>query len=182
MKNSFPVFAATTAVAGTLCLLARPLPAVAGELDVSANTPTVVISTRPAGRNFMRLPSLDYLFAIDAECPAELQPSSITISIADTRVSLSDADVSAPMPLSIPVTVPASQISPIAVDRYCTENQAEERDAPDPNLTIPAVLSAQISLLCAGEASGEMTYASNSLDVVLECATESGEEATSPAE
>ena len=180
MRSAFQVFAATTA--GTLCLLVRPLPAVAGELDVSANTPTVVISTRPAGRNFMQLPSLDYLFAIDARCPAELQPSSITISIADTRVSLSGADVSAPMPLSVPVAVPASQISPIAVDRYCTANQTEESGAPDPNLTIPAVLSAQISLLCAGESGSEMTYFSNSLDVVLECATESEEEALTPAE
>jgi hypothetical protein len=130
----------------------------------------------------MQLPSLDYLFAIDAQCPAELQPSSITISIADTRVSLSGADVSAPMPLQIPVTVPAAQIGPIAVDRYCTVNEAEESDTPDPKLTIPAVLSAQISLLCAGESGSEMTYSSNSLDVVLECATESGEEAVPPGE
>jgi hypothetical protein len=180
MKSAFSLYAVTAIVAGTLCLLTRPLPAVAGELDVSANTPTIVISTRPAGRNFIQLPSLDYLFAIDAQCPAELQPSSITISIADTRVS--DADVSAPMPLQIPVTVPAAQIGPIAVDRYCTVNEAEESETPDSKMTIPAVLSAQISLLCAGESGSEMTYSSTSLDVVLECATESGEEAVPPVE
>jgi hypothetical protein len=179
MNSTFPAFLINIAVAGALCLLIRPLPAVAGELEVSSNTPTVVISTRPAGRNFMRLPSLDYLFAIDAQCPAELQPSAITISIADTRVSLRGADLSVPMPLRIPVTVPASQIGPIPVDRYCTANQAE---TPEPNLPIPAVLSAQISLLCAGESDSEMTYASNSLDVVLQCVSASGEEAEPPTE
>jgi hypothetical protein len=179
MKGAFPIIALTSAVAGGLL---HPLPAIAGELDVSVNTPTVVISTRPAGRNFMQLPSLDYLFSIDAECPAELQPSSVTISIADTRVSLSGADVAAAMPISIPVTVPASQIGPIAVDRYCAANQDDQSDTPNATLTIPAVLSAQVSLLCASESGSEMTYASNSLDVVLECATESAEDTAPPAE
>jgi hypothetical protein len=182
MNSTFPAFVINIAVAGALCLLIRPLPAVAGELDVSANTPTVVISTRPTGRNFVRLPSLDYLFAIDAQCPAELQPSAITISIADTRVSLRGADLTVPMPLRVPVTVPASQIGPIPVDRYCTANQAETADTPEPNLPIPAVLSAQISLLCAGESDSAMTYASNSLDVVLQCVAASGEEAEPPTE
>ena len=182
MKSAFPVLVISSAVVGTLYLLIQPLPAVAGELDVSVNTPTVIISTRPAGRNFMQLPGLEYQFAVDAQCPATLQPSSITISIADTRVSVSGADLSAPMPLSIPVNVPASQIGPIAVDRFCTASPAEASDAPDPQLIIPAVLSAQISLLCADEADSEMTYASNSLDVVLDCAAAGSEEGASPTE
>ena len=173
MKCTFPASAAAIA----LSLLAVTSPASAGDLEVSANTPVVGISTRPAGRNFMRLPGLEYLFAIDARCPAELQPSSITISIADTRVSLSGADLSAPMPLRIPVSVPASQIGPIAVDQYCTVNEPQRRDPTAPDLTIPAVLSAQVSLLCAAESGSEMTYASSSLDVVLQCVPEASEEA-----
>ena len=182
MNTPFPTWVIAVSVAGVLCVLACPQPAAAGELEVSADTPIVTISTRPAGRNFIRLPTLDYLFAIDALCPAELEPSAISISIADTRDSLTEADVSAPMPIQVPVTVPASQIGPIAVDSYCTADGAEEDDVSIPDLTIPAVLSAQVSLLCGGESGSEMTYAASSLDVTLHCTTGAGEDATPPAE
>ena len=86
MNRSFPLALAAATVA--LLPLAIPALAHAGELDVSANTPAVSVSTRPAGRNFMRLPDLEYEFVIDASCPTGQQPGAISISIADTRVSL----------------------------------------------------------------------------------------------
>lgn len=179
MKRAITLFAAAP---GALLVLANPLQATGDELAVSADTPTVRISTRPAGRNFIRLPDLDYRFAIDARCPAGLQGSAVSISIADTRIALRQSQLAALNPLEVPVTVPASQIGPVAVDRFCTTTHGDDGGMPGSDLTIPAVLSAQVSLLCAGESGSEMTYASTSLDVVLHC--ESGEEEgdMSPAE
>jgi len=175
MNRSFPCLLA----AATLTL---PAPAIPGELDVTANTPAVSISTRPAGRNFIRLPDLDFVFVVDARCPAELQPGSVSISIADTRVALDASEASAPMPLSVPVSVPASQIGPIPAERFCSAADDPAGSRAGSTLTVPAVLSAQVSLFCAGESGSEMTYASRSLDVTLHCETPGDPDAATPSE
>ena len=152
------------------------------ELAVSADTPTVILSTRPAGRNFIRLPDLDYRFAIDAGCPTGLERSAISISIADTRIALGESELTAAKRLDIPVSVPATQIAPVAVDRFCTVSTSDEEVLEPADLTIPAVLSAQVSLLCSGEAGNEMTYAAMSLDVTLQCTDEAAADAPAPRE
>jgi hypothetical protein len=157
------------ALAGTISVIVLPLRAHAEDLTVSADTPTVVISTRPAGRNFMRLPDLDYRIAIDGQCPTALAPGAISISIADTRIAVGQSELAAADGLHIPVTVPASQIGPVAVGRFCTDATDGDDGAAADDLRIPAVLSAQVSLLCTGEADNEMTYAATSLDVILHC-------------
>ena len=174
MNRSFPhALAAATAA---LLPLATPALVCAGELDVSANTPAVTVSTRPANRNFIRVPDLEYVFVIDADCATGQQPGSISISIADTRVSLEEAETTASMPLSVPVTVPASQIGPIPLGRFCTSGDEMESAQAETMVTVPAVLSAQVSLLCTGESASEMSFTSKPLDVTLHCepATEAG--------
>lgn len=141
--------------------------AVAGELELSANTPDITIETRPAGRNFMRLPSLEYAFSIEVTCPSTLEPASMSLSIADTRISLDADQLSATQAVSVSVTVPGSQIGPVAVNNFCTGDDAVRGE--DSLIRIPAVLSAQGALLCASETASEMTYASESLGVILHC-------------
>ena len=116
------------------------------------------------------------MFVIDAGCPTGQQPGSISISIADTRVSLEEAETTASMPLSVPVTVPASQIGPIPLGRFCTSGDEMESAQAETMVTVPAVLSAQVSLLCTGESASEMSFTSKPLDVTLHCepATEAG--------
>jgi hypothetical protein len=175
MNRCFPFFLAAAT-------LAQPVLAQSGELDVTANTPAITVSTRPAGRNFMRLPDLDFLFVIDARCPTGLQPGSLSISIADTRVSLGAAEAGAAMPLNVPVSVPASQIGPIAVARFCAADGDTDTGQPDSTMTFPAVLSAQVSLLCTGEAESDMSYVSRALDVTLHCESPTDAENDTPSE
>lgn len=143
----------------------------ADELALSANTPEVSISTRPAGRNFMRLPALKYDFAVDASCGDGLSPESLSLSIADTRVTNSLNNDTGPR-VELSVNVPASQIGPIAVDQFCSTDSTDSGEDGHATLRVPAVLSAQAALMCFSESGNEMTYASESLDVLLRCDTE----------
>jgi hypothetical protein len=135
-----------------------------GELKVRANMPLVIIETQATGRNFIRLPSLDYTFEVDALCRAGLNPALLSLSVADTRRSLSADDLLSTSRFLVSFTVPATQIGPIAVDRFCL-NAENEHDL----LTIPSVLSVQASLLCTSDTDKQMIYASASLDVALKC-------------
>ena len=152
-----------------------PSPNAAGaELDVSANTPDVNVSTRPAGRNFLNLPALRFNFVIAAHCPGPGEPVSFSLSVADTRVSMDADRLEAGGPLEFSVTVPASQIGPVAIDDFCALDDGERM--PQDPMRIPAVLSAQASLLCATDSGNNMTYASESLDVTLHCAADIADE------
>jgi hypothetical protein len=137
-----------------------------GTLSVDADTPVVEIGKRSAGRNFMRLPSLDFRFEMEAYCSADLVPMAMSLSIADTRKSLTAEDISAESITSVTLRIPAPQIGPVAVDDFCIETDESNEKA---SLTLSSVLSAQASLLCGNDADSWMIYASKSLDVTLLC-------------
>ena len=159
-----------------VALISLAMLVAAGELSLSASTPEVRVSTRPDGRNFMRLPGLSYEFVVNAVCPDGLSPESISLSIADTRITnpLNDS-AAAQVPLT--VNVPASQIGPVAVDQFCTTDTIAQEGHH--TLHLASVLSAQSALLCVGEADNDMTYASTSLDVLLRCEVEGDVDAES---
>jgi hypothetical protein len=119
-------------------------------LRIDADTPVIEISTRTAGRNFMRLPSLNYRIELLTKCPIDLEPKAMSVSVADTRRSLAETDISADQANLISMTIPASQIGPVAVDGFCVDD-------------------AEVEALCANDEKSQMTYASKSLDVTLSC-------------
>jgi hypothetical protein len=143
----------------------------AGELAVSAVAPNVTVETRAAGRHFIRLPALEYAFVIDARCRTDLLPTSLSLSIADTRVAIPADDISVDAPVELTVRIPAGQIGPVAVEGFCIRNDAgvQSSEAFRETVSIPSVLSVQASLLCSSETDSEMTYASQTLDVTLTC-------------
>lgn len=155
-------------------LLSRPLvliaasvaamPASADNLVLSPDTPVVSVSTRPAGRNFMRLPNLEYAFRIEAHCSADDSPKSVSLSIADTRISLGTDSLANEGPIEISVEIPAGQIGPVATSDFCVVGASGNE-----RLRIASVLSAQASMLCGEDDDGTMTYASAALDVVVDC-------------
>ena len=134
--------------------------------DLDADTPVVEIGRQSAGRAFMQLPTLSYVFDISVTCTADLEPVTVSLSIADTRKSLATKEISNAGNTSITMTIPEAQIGPIAVNGFCVTAGVAE------SIRIPAVLSAQASLLCANDEGGRMIYASRSLDVTLLCAAE----------
>ena len=144
----------------------------ADRLDVSAGTPEVTISTRTAGRNFLQLPVLRYEFVVNLACSEAGRATSLSLSIADTRVTLGPDRLAGESPVTVEMSVPADQIAPVAVAGFCVDDGANPAAAR--SLTVHAVLSAQASLLCASEDASRMTYASRALDVVIHCAAPDG--------
>ena len=151
-------------------------------LRVYADTPVISVEKREAGTNFMRLPSLTYELAIGKRCRGGLEPAILSLSVADTRRSFDADTMSDTADLAVRFAVPAAQIGPIAVEDFCVKSEMpadenENRTHDLETMTVPAVLSLQASLLCTSESESQMTYASASLDVELECRNPDSEDA-----
>jgi len=152
--------------------------AVADDLDVSASTPEVTISIRPAGRNFIRLPALEYHFVIAARCHRTPNPASVSLSIADTRVTVPADVLATEAALEFSVFIPATQIGPVAVAGFCANDVTGENTDGHSAVRIAAVLSAQAAMLCTDDTSNHMTYASKPLDVIVHCGSAGGADET----
>jgi hypothetical protein len=143
----------------------------ADSLSISADAPVVTLPERAPGRRELQLPALEYQLQIHARCTLDRVPQSLLLSIADTRKSIAATGIVADGVTKTSFQVPASQIPPVAIEKFCVvaENQAVRPAGSAERLTIPAALSLSVSLLCAGTEDGVMTYASQPLDVSLEC-------------
>ena len=153
----------------TALLLAIGQAASAGDLDLAADRPTVPVETRADGRNFIRLPALQYTVRVGVACAEGSKPKRLSLNVADTRVLLDEDEVAADTTFDVPLLIPASQIGPIAVEGFCVAESTGLGDTIE-TMTVPSVLSIQASLLCTGDSGDEMDYASTALDVTLECA------------
>lgn len=148
-------------------------PAVAKDtLSVAANAPAVPLVPRSPGRNFVRLPTLEYTFEIQTDCSDSRSPESLSLNVADTRKSLTAEQIISDGPTEISLRIPASQIAPLVIEDFCVlqlEGSSDTIAEVPARMIIPSALSAQASLLCAGDEDKAMTYVSRSLDVALEC-------------
>jgi hypothetical protein len=159
-----------------LLAVAAAGPAVAKDfLSVVANSPAVPLAPRNPGRNFVRLPTLEYMFEIYTYCSDSRSPASLSLNVADTRKSLQASQIASDGPTEISLKIPANQIAPLVVEDFCIVEVQEDSDAiseSQTQITIPAALSAQASLLCAGDEDKAITYVSSTLDVSLVCDTQ----------
>jgi hypothetical protein len=178
-----------------ILLLVRPAAgddAAADRLEFAAEPPVVAVPATTPGRRFIDLPALEYRFEVQAACTGNRTPRSLSISVADSRVALAGAAINADAAGELVLTVPARQLAPIAVDDFCVaapvagETAAEESEAassfiaasaPPHLLTVPAVVSAQASLVCGDDAGSSIRYVTKPLAVTLACAAGDGTEA-----
>jgi hypothetical protein len=153
------------------------------ELRLSADTPTANVMPRVPGRAPLPLPELEYQFRVDALCRDDLTPASLTLGVADTRRTLDSAQIASGELDSVRLRIPASQIPPVIVTDFCIggpDSTESSGPASAPNrMTINGALSAQASVLCLGEDSPAMLYASVLLDVTLVC-TDNSDAADAP--
>jgi hypothetical protein len=144
-------------------------------LLLEADTPTINIESRHASQNFLQLPALQYGFTIAAFCVDDFIPVSLLLSVADTRKTLRAAEIDFSNAIEISLSVPASQLAPIAVRGFCLKVNAAENDTladgqpQGKQLTLPATLSAQASLRCASDTNEQTIYVSKPLDVTVVC-------------
>ncbi|HET6629219.1 MAG TPA: hypothetical protein VFG91_05565 [Woeseiaceae bacterium] len=180
-----------------VCALFVLRPAGAGEtpadrLEISAEPPLVPVvplaATTP-GRRFIELPTLEYRFEVQTACGSDSAPRSLSINIADSRLALSGAALESRAAGELVLTVPARQLAPVAVDDFCVAGSTADGETagrpaadgtgalppaaadPEPRrlLTVPAVVSAQASLVCAGESGSTIRYVTQPLAVTFAC-------------
>jgi len=134
-----------------------------GQLDFEFESAIAAIAPRATNRP-ISLPTLTFALRAEARCPAQLVPESVSISIADTRISMSP-DAAGVLEKSIRVS--KKQLGPLAVESFClAENSADAGQS----LQIDDALSAQLSLRCVGEDSASISYQTAALSVTLQCA------------
>ena len=162
----FPALVKTAAVA----VLALPVIAADdARLSIAANTPEVDLTPRSAGRSFIRLPRLHYEFQVRTRCARGKDLESVMISVADTRKRFAGELLGDGMQSKLAMSVPAKQIAPLNIAEFCSTDSPGDKDAGLVRKTISGALSVQASMLCADAMGEQLTYASASLDVSLNC-------------
>lgn len=153
-----------------------------GPLTVAAEIPVVSVIHHPPGRYFLTLPTLEYAFDVGAQCNGNATPESLSINVADSRLTLSAAELGGNGQQRVVLEIPARQIAPIAIDNFCVIDINDAVAVIEPagspvavipgplQITVDAALSAQVSLLCSNESEREITYVAQPLDVNLSCA------------
>jgi hypothetical protein len=148
----------------TMALAVVAWPAGPARLVVDVAPAVASIQPLAEGRRLLRLPALEFAFGIGAGCGPDQAVTSVSISVADTRKTLSGAEFRDDAVTNMTVRLPARQIAPIAVDDFCPETQSESS-----SLLIRDAVTAQVSLRCASAEEESITYASQSLDVTVVC-------------
>ena len=137
-------------------------------IEITADVPTVTVSPRQARHTTTKLPGLTYQLSVTVDCETNWQPDSVSISVADSRASISAEELQAGAELDLQLRIPSNQIAPLRVEHFCLDGGADE-NSPN-SITIPGVVSAQASLRCVTESTKSIMYVSKQLDVLLECA------------
>lgn len=140
-------------------------------IEIIADVPAVEVEPRQPGRVMMQLPSLTFAMTVTVECETNWQPDSVSISVADTRVTLTAEQLRPSREFALELRIPSNQLSPLHVEHFCIASDHDEPATSDRNsIRISGVVSAQASLRCAADSAKSITYVTKPLDILLECA------------
>jgi hypothetical protein len=150
-------------------------------LRVEAGIPEVSVKPQASGRRSLSLPSLDYAVSIEARCPDEWTPASLSLNIADSRIAKARKDLESQPNQQLDITVPARQLAPLTLRDFCVIDAADEGSATatemvdfhgeaadSARLELNATL-AHASLRCTRDGEQRIFYVSQPLDVTLIC-------------
>lgn len=141
-----------------------------GQLRVEFETPVASVTPRTTDRPII-LPSLTYVLRAEANCPQLQTAESVSISIADTRITISPSESKSEAE-SVEETIRISnkQLGPIGVGSFCRADSDSDADPDTRNLLqIEGALTAHMSLRCVGENSETISYSTAPLGVTLQC-------------
>ena len=134
-------------------------------LEADADPAAVAIPPVTDGRKLVRLPALEFQISVRGSCADEQRAESISVSIADTRKTVTAEELPNPPELVIDLAIPASQVAPLPMDGFCAGAEATENER-----LIADVMTAHLSLRCAGADGDSITYAARPLSIALTCA------------
>lgn len=130
-------------------------------LSVSFEPALATIPPRAADRP-IQLPELIFSLQAKAQCGATESGASVSISVADSRISFVAADKDT---VDQELRVPGKQLGPVVASAFCLEDVP----ASAQRVELKGALSAQLSLRCKSENSETISYSTVPLDVTLEC-------------
>lgn len=137
-----------------------------GELSVEVDAPVVEIDSRPPGPRTVRLPDITFTMRVTALCSDDMRTKFVSVSIADTRRTLSAELFGESTTSEQSISIPQRQLAPLTIDNFCLGNDGEHRAE---HLYIADALSAQLALHCAGEQREAVLYKAAPLAVELRC-------------
>ncbi len=168
MRTAF--FVGLVAIIASLSFATEPEPA--HNIRISADVPTVTVAPRRAGRMTMSLPGLTYALTLTVDCGANWQPESVSISVADSRMSFDAEQLQAGRVLNLDLRIPSNQIAPLRIEKFCVAADPVTPEKPiQDSITVRGFLSAIGSLRCVTDSEQSIVYVTKPLDVNLECAT-----------
>lgn len=147
----------------------------ADRLAVRADPAPAAIPAQANGRRLLQLPDLEFRLRITTRCTAGRRAESLSISIADTRKTLSGDSLPPATEIETSMRIEARQLAPLALRSFCVAGGDSGR-----TLLVPAALTAQASLRCADDDTESIVYASESLDVSIRCEPEPESTEASP--
>lgn len=165
-----PILTLFVAVAASTTALAN------NGLGLAARDTAAVVQPRSASLRVIDLPDLEFALRAVLRCGGD--PVSLTLSVADTLVTLDAEDLQDQGAAEATLTVPAQQIILAASKRFCVAGDDESGD----ELLVPGLATAHASLHCSNDGRLSAHFASASLNLKLGCerAAEANQEA-SPA-
>lgn len=145
-----------------LCGTAPRMVAADSQLKVEFDTAIAKIAPRASAKP-IQLPNLTFTLRVQALCAAPQITESVSVSIADTRITLKPEDDEL---IEKSIRVSRKQLGPVAVDDFCLDEPgAEAQDS----LQISAALTAHLSLRCADDSNASISYETAALNVALQC-------------
>lgn len=108
---------------------------------------------------------LAFTLTVESECAPDTNPGSLSMSIADTRVSLVAAQIAAVTVTDL--VLPAAQAGPLHVGDFCRVGDAETTGP----LLVKDAYTARLSLTCVHGDEASVVYLTLPLSVLLICST-----------
>ncbi|MGI9199867.1 MAG: hypothetical protein ACR2QL_02320 [Woeseiaceae bacterium] len=147
---------------GTLIVSTATVAHADDRLEIEFDTAVAKIAPRSSASP-IKLPNLTFTLRARTFCPGPETAESLSVSIADTRITISPADEDV---IEESIQVSEKQLGPVAVEDFCL---GEDTSDGQESLRINDALTAQLSLRCAGESSESISYESAALSVALLC-------------
>lgn len=133
-------------------------------LLIEVEPAVAIISMHEGGRKLVHLPELEYMLKVSPRCAGGARPESLSVTIADTRKTLSGEALLAGDPVDMSMRISANQLAPFALQEFCTNQESAGE-----SLLLTSALTVQASLRCARNEKQSIVYAAEALDIRADC-------------
>ena len=135
-------------------------------IRVAAKPASVEVTPLPVGRDFIRLPTLEFSLAVEPVCRPGSAATSLSISLADTRLTFGAQELDGNPVLEAALSLPRAQSGPLKVHQFCRDDEGGDASR---TLLLEDAFTARLSLRCGSDDRHTITYATQPLAVELRC-------------